>query len=277
MRLVQGEPKNYSESYRGHELAIIDTSNSEYDEVVAIPDSLLAKGGALSHPKLPFRIEVKEYYPNSDIKDRASAGAPAAGAESAASASQGLGRNFVMMPLRMTYKMDERNWPGAYVELIGPDGSLGTWLVSALISMSPRMPMQTLEYKGLTYSIALRSTRAYKPYMLTLLKFSHDRYAGTEIPKNYSSNIRITTPDGSDSREVLIYMNNPLRYAGLTFYQASFEPGNDKVTILQVVRNPGWVLPYVACSLMALGLIVQFCIHLGGFFRKRRAAALAIA
>ena len=70
---------------------------------------------------------------------------------------------------------------------------------------------------------------------------------------------------------LLIYMNNPLRYAGLTFYQASFEPGNDRVTILQVVRNPSWLIPYIACSLMSLGLVWQFTIHLVGFVGKRRA------
>jgi hypothetical protein len=72
-------------------------------------------------------------------------------------------------------------------------------------------------------------------------------------------------------------MNNPLRYAGYTFYQASFEPGNDKVTILQVVRNPSWLIPYIACSLMTLGLLWQFTIHLLGFIAKRRRTAPAVA
>jgi hypothetical protein len=72
-------------------------------------------------------------------------------------------------------------------------------------------------------------------------------------------------------------MNNPLRYAGYTFYQASFEPGNDKVTILQVVRNPSWIIPYIACSLMTLGLLWQFTIHLLGFIAKRRRTVPAVA
>jgi cytochrome c biogenesis protein ResB len=71
-------------------------------------------------------------------------------------------------------------------------------------------------------------------------------------------------------------MNNPLRYAGLTFYQAGFE-NDDKTTILQVVRNPSWQLPYVACALMTLGLVVQFCIHLVAFIARRRPSASAAA
>jgi hypothetical protein len=117
----------------------------------------------------------------------------------------------------------------------------------------------------------LRIQRAYQPFSLTLLKFSHDRYAGTEIPKNFSSRLRLATPDGRDDREVIIYMNNPLRHGGLTFYQAGFE-NNDRTSILQVVRNPSWAIPYVACGLMTLGLCVQFGIHLVAFICKRRVA-----
>ncbi|MEY4925482.1 MAG: hypothetical protein RL598_2001, partial [Verrucomicrobiota bacterium] len=61
---------------------------------------------------------------------------------------------------------------------------------------------------------------------------------------------------------------NPLRYAGLTYFQAGFE-NNDRTSILQVVRNPNWILPYVACLLLGFGLIVQFGIHLVSFSRKR--------
>jgi hypothetical protein len=120
--------------------------------------------------------------------------------------------------------------------------------------------------------MALRPTRAYKPYSLTLLKFSHDRYMGTEIPKNFASKVRLHSADGSTDREALIYMNNPLRYDGLTFYQAGFD-NNDTTTILQVVRNPSWLLPYIACIMMGLGLNIQFGIHLFAFANKRRKTA----
>ncbi|HVE13424.1 MAG TPA: hypothetical protein VNI01_08535 [Elusimicrobiota bacterium] len=59
-------------------------------------------------------------------------------------------------------------------------------------------------------------------------------------------------------------MNNPFRYRGSTFYQASFGKG-DTQSILQVVQNPGWRLPYLSCALVALGLLTQFLMHLRGF------------
>jgi cytochrome c biogenesis protein ResB len=93
---------------------------------------------------------------------------------------------------------------------------------------------------------------------------------GTEIPKNFSSRVRLKNPDSGEDREVLIYMNNPLRYGGETYYQGGFEPG-DTVSILQVVRNPSWLTPYIACVLVSIGLVVQFMYHLVGFAKKRKA------
>jgi hypothetical protein len=36
-----------------------------------------------------------------------------------------------------------------------------------------------------------------------------------------------------------------------------------------VVHNPAAVVPYVACSLIGIGLLAQFLTHLFGFVRKR--------
>ena len=116
----------------------------------------------------------------------------------------------------------------------------------------------------------MRQRRFYKQFALTLLHFAHDRYAGTDIPKNFSSRVRLVDLERDENREVLISMNDPLRYRGFTFYQAGFD-NNDKTTILQVVKNPAMLLPYIACGLVALGLLVQFSMHLFGFVRKRSA------
>ena len=261
LRLDQGETKNFSESYRNVELAITDTTDPKFDEVVAIPEAPLVRKETIQHPKLPFRVTVKNYFPNATLQMRPSA---AAGTDPALAVTQGVGPQVVATLQPLTYKQDERNIPCAYVELTGPDGVLGTWLVSPLLDEPQRF-----DFGGRSWKMALRFARHYQPYSLTLLKFSHDRYAGTEIPKNFSSRIRLTTPDGRDDREVLIYMNNPLRYAGLTFYQAGFQ-NNDLTTVLQVVRNPSWLIPYIACGVMTLGLVFQFGLHLIGFIGKRR-------
>ncbi|HEY0945811.1 MAG TPA: cytochrome c biogenesis protein ResB [Opitutaceae bacterium] len=267
MRLDEGETKNYSESPRFNELAITDVTDPQWDDVVAIPEARLAGGDVIQHAKLPFRVVPKIYFPNSAMAMQGQQAAGMPGSAAPQLATQGIGTQIAVTPLRTTYKQDERNLPAAYVELIGTEGSLGTWLVSPML-MAP----QTFSYQGRSFRLAMRFEREYKPFALTLLDFSHDKYPGTEIPKNFSSRVRLASADGRDDREVLIYMNNPLRYAGLTFYQAGFD-NNDRTTVLQVVRNPSWLLPYIACGLMTLGLLLQFGIHLSGFFRKRRTVA----
>lgn len=261
LRLNEGESRNYAESYRDNELALVDVTDAKFDEVVSIPQERLAEKAPVQHARLPFRVVPKAFYPNSVLRMR--------GADSPPSlATAGIGQRVVAAPQPMTYKPKEQNLPAAFIEIAAADRSLGVFLVSPQLEAA-----QEFTHEGRTWRIALRARRIYQPYALTLLKFSHDRYAGTEIPKNFSSRLRLTTPDGRDDREVLIYMNNPLRYGGLTFYQAGFE-NNDRTSILQVVRNPSWLFPYVASGLMSLGLLVQFGIHLAAFVSRRRLAKL---
>jgi len=69
---------------------------------------------------------------------------------------------------------------------------------------------------------------------------------------------------------VLISMNQPLRYEGKAFYQASFGR-NDTLSVLQVVENPGWLLPYVSCIVVGAGLAIHFLFAL--FRSLKRAGA----
>jgi hypothetical protein len=269
MRLDEGQTKNYSESWRFNELAVVDTTEPDRDLVTVVPEKRLARvGREIESPALPFRIVPRAFYPNATIGTRDQA--PPNLRTVPNQATQGLAQGFVVAPLPMTYKQNERNLPAAFVEVIGPEGSIGTFLVSTMIVQPERF-----SYGGREWSLALRFERAYKPYALTLLDFTHERYAGTEIPKNFSSRVLLATPDGVNNREVLIFMNNPLRHDGMTFYQAGFD-NNDRTTVLQVVRNPSWLIPYLSCLLMAVGLYWQFGWHLL-VFTARRGSPRAVA
>jgi hypothetical protein len=258
-----GETKRYSEDFLLDELAVIDATDPKFDDVVAIPESLLASDEPIQHPKLPFRIVTRLYYPNSVVQMRSQApNAPPS------PATMDIGPQLAVTPQPITYKQDERNMPTACVELIGPEGSLGIWLVSPWIEQS-----QSFDYAGRTWQLVMRSKRYYTPYAMTLLQLKNDVYPGTDIPKNFSSQVRIHDEAKGD-RDVLIYMNNPLRYGGLTYYQYQMNKANG-LSVLQVVRNPSWLMPYIACALVALGLVMQFGLHLVGFIRKRSAQSKA--
>jgi hypothetical protein len=39
--------------------------------------------------------------------------------------------------------------------------------------------------------------------------------------------------------------------------------------VFEVVKNPSWLTPYVSVTLVGLGMVFQFGMHLVGFARKR--------
>jgi ResB-like family len=258
MRIDEGQTLGYSEAPREVELAVIDSTDPKFDQVVAIPEEMLAHEGTIQNPTLPFTLKIQQFMPNSRLVMRAQA--PQA---PPSPATMGFGKNVVVTEEPRTVKDDERDLSAAVVEIDGVQGSLGTWLVSNAIPN-----WQTFNLDGHTYSLVMRQRRFYKQFALTLLHFAHDRYAGTDIPKNFSSRVRLIDFQRNENREVLISMNDPLRYRGFTFYQSGFD-NNDKTSILQVVKNPAMLLPYIACGLVALGLLTQFSMHLFGFVKKR--------
>ena len=67
MRLSRGETKNYAEDPQFMELAVIDTTDKDYDQVTAIPEALLRRGGTIEHASLPFRLVVRHFFQNSRL------------------------------------------------------------------------------------------------------------------------------------------------------------------------------------------------------------------
>src|SRR6266446_4616278 len=50
MRIDEGQTLGYAEAPREVELAVIDSTNSEFDQVVAIPEKIVAKQGTIQNP-----------------------------------------------------------------------------------------------------------------------------------------------------------------------------------------------------------------------------------
>ncbi len=194
--------------------------------------------------------------------------------------TSGAGQRFLKIPLVEAKDMDTRNMPYAVVELLESGRSLGEWL------LSPYLNDQSFTAGGKTYRTAFRWLRSYHPFSVTLLKTTHEIYPGTitrsnpqGIPKNFQSRVLVANPKTGENREVDIYMNSPLRYGGLTFFQ--YQMGRDEVaqnvgtSTLQVVRNPSWITPYLGCIIVGVGMTWQFMAHLIGFIAKRNKPAPA--
>lgn len=302
LRFSEGQTKNYSESIKNFELAFTTDAGNGESRVISVPARLLAKGGEIKSDNLPFTLRVKQYMANSDPAFRAPMtqnGPPVT--------TNGVAQNFDFHPAVEGKSMDARNIPTAVIEIIGPKGSLGDWVVSdwsgeeglvenvreSYAGMSKQIAdkiagdlaaPQSVQVAGKKYSFVMRPERVYRAASLTLLKFTHAVYPGTisaenpeGIPKDFRSRVRIDNPKTGEHREVDIYMNTPLRYEGETFYQASFDKSDPRVSVLQVVHNPSWLTPYVGCALVALGLVIQFMMHLVKFVAKRAPSSAAVA
>jgi len=262
MAIDEGSHSNYSESPSDSEIAVVDASPAAYDEVVAIPRALFSRKKLITHPRLAFALRPLAYYPNAAIAARPE-GAPKA------LATSGLGPGLLVQPLPRVSTDDRRDQETAYVELLDGNRSLGVWLLSLAIEQP-----QEFAARGHRYLLSLRPRRYYMPFTLALKDFRHAVYSGTAIPKDFSSSVRLIDEDKNEARDVRIYMNNPLRYRGRTFYQSSYGKG-DTMSVFQVVENPAWRMPYVACALVALGLLLQFFIHLAAFTSARRTQSRA--
>jgi ABC-type transport system involved in cytochrome c biogenesis permease subunit len=276
MTIPEGQTVNYTEETRKNELAFVDKSDPANDHVTVIPENMLRKGGRITHPDLPVDVEVTEYMVNSAIEK------PGGGRKNPATA--GIGKSFVAVKRAEVSGVDPNqqiDMPAAYVTLLkkGTDEPVGTYLVSLYLH---RMgASEEVQIDGRKYDLALRFKRHYKPYSVHLIDFKFDRYPGTQKPKNYSSEVKVFDQSGSLVREQTIRMNEPLRYEGETFYQSSFENEGEAVesTVLQVVKNPGWLIPYISCAMVGLGLVLHFGIVLVKFLLRRegRDAEVAVA
>jgi hypothetical protein len=260
LAIEEGQTLDYIESPRAMELALVDVTDPAHDDVYGIPESRLAAGGSIEVPGTPVVLRVRQFFQNADLATRSPGDRPSL-------ATAGVGMSVRATELPPVTNDDQVDLRAAWVEPVASGRSYGTWLVSNGLGAP-----QSFIDEGRTWTLSMRPRRQYLPYALTLKKFSHDIYPGTDIPKNFSSLVHLVNPGRAEERDVLIYMNQPLRYDGKAFYQASFGKG-DTLSILQVVENPGWLLPYVSCVLVAAGLILHFALTLGRSM-KRRAAAL---
>jgi len=96
------------------------------------------------------------------------------------------------------------------------------------------------------------------PFELTLTEFKMDKDPGTQNPASYESFVNLF--DGQTNSKHHIYMNNPLKHRGFTFYQASYSEteSGQYASTLSVNVDPGRPFKYFGSILLVLGSIWHF-------------------
>lgn len=103
------------------------------------------------------------------------------------------------------------------------------------------------------YLLTYGNRRIDVGFPVKLKSFEVDRYQGTTRAMAYKS--VVTVPGLGDH---VISMNEPLKFKGLTIYQASFqeENGQPVASIFSVNADPGRFLKYMGSLIMTLGVIL---------------------
>ncbi len=112
------------------------------------------------------------------------------------------------------------------------------------------------------YFITYGNKRIDLGFPVTLDRFEMEKYQGTEMAASYKS--IVTVPELGVQE---ISMNEPLKYKGFTFYQASFQQdkmGQPIGSVLSVNRDPGRFWKYLGSLMIVLGSIVLF------YFKRTR-------
>jgi hypothetical protein len=279
MQINKGESSNYIERFHGVELAFSDVTDPETQRVVTIPQEILENGGTIRTADLPFKIQVKHFGVNCDFTVTPE-GSTRGGLVKNVNRGVGQTANLSISQKEEDFSSEGLNFGYLVFELFDGTNSLGTWLTLAhpggnhWWEESPRLSdlaFQPIRHEGKLWGVTLRSEREYLPYSIELLDIENEFYQGTEIPFNFESDI-VLNMEGNQSRRALVYMNTPLRHGGKTFYQYQMNAAAN-YTVFQVIRNPSWLVPYIACVLVSIGLLWQFSFHLIRFLRKNSHSA----
>lgn len=273
----EGESSRFLFNLNQRELAIIDQSNPDHDEVVVIPEKMILSAGTqewVSDSAAPFDVQLVEHHANANVRD--------ARPNEQTVADKGLGSWAVIDPqpkVKGTDSSGEIDYPAMYVRFRDKAGNpLGTYMLWTKLEHR----LQDVRVGDKSYKVTLRFKRTYLPYVVHVDSATHDLYPGTTIPKDYASVVRVEDPALGEHGPIRIWMNHPMFYQGQTYYQSGMytDPQTGvKTTTLQVVDNLAWRFPYVACTMIALGMIVHFLIRLITFLigSQRMAAKVAPA
>lgn len=270
MVLQIGEKTNFIDHSRRVELAFIST---ETGRTVTVPQGMLTSGATITSSELPVDVEVVEFLKNTDLH-------PAAGGDDLDGVVRVDGIRYKVVPSseQSGVKSEREDAAAVRVKILkkGTQDVLAERMLSLwqYPNYSGRqylaIPVEVLA-DGKPVRVMLRNERIQKPYSIELEGFEHKQYAGTSVAKDFASTVRLSDPETGDERQVRIWMNHPLRHRGETFYQHQTVLG-DSGTVLQVVKNPGWLMPYVSCIIVTVGMIIHFMINLQRFSRRRAAA-----
>lgn len=112
---------------------------------------------------------------------------------------------------------------------------------------------QSFKIDDANIKLAYGTKKITLPFEIKLNEFILERYAGSESPSSYASEVTLTDKQNGVVKDHRIFMNNILDYGGYRFFQSSYDR-DEKGTILSVNHDfYGTWITYVGYFLLIIG------------------------
>ncbi len=260
----EGKTSNVAEDYYDSVVEVAEIKDGKIATVRVIDGKHLTGGLFIARlPGLPFDLEFSGFMRNAQVVSSAS--------------TEPRGGALVIdgyFPARLADKKQaEANQPACYARVLRHDGGKGNPFILSSGALRPF----TVSEEGRVFAISMGKRQWVLPFAVRLDKFTAEFHPGTMKPKAFTSIIH-RIEDGREAG-VTIRMNEPMRYKGYTFFQASYGPdgampGQPMYSVFEVVRNPADKWPEWSLYVVSFGLLTHFLIKLAGHIRRLKNPAL---
>jgi hypothetical protein len=257
MSLLEGEASDTYVSYTEWEVAVLESAPGAREETAHVisgdrfQDLGPSESASFTSPDLPFTVVLSGFLPNC---------IPVVAADGAALKAEPLDSEEAA-----------RNRAGLSVSVIGK----GTrFRRDSVLWGRPGSPPWVFTSDGRQWGVVLRKRRYQLPYRVELRDVEADHHPGTRMAAKYASDV--TRYEGRIAHDVHISMNEPMREGGYIFYQSGYQEasrmtGGKELSTFSVSHNPSDRVPWVAVTIIAVGLLIHFGIKLRKYIRAEAA------
>ena len=117
-------------------------------------------------------------------------------------------------------------------------------------------PPVTFKIDNIEIGLAWGSKYVSLPFSLRLDKFNLERYAGSNTPSSFASDVHVSDLSNNPINH-RISMNQPLTYKGYKIFQSSYDK-DEQGTMFEINKDPGKIPTYIGYFLLCVGFIANF-------------------
>ncbi len=271
MAVGQGDSSNAAEDYFEYVVEVTEIKDGKAGNVKVIRgkdiEDLEGNGVRIFRmPDMPFDLELTGFQKNT---------VPVSANERAPDRQQFIADGYFLMEKPKLAKAEEaeRYTAGIYGRILNRDNTKSAPFILAGASFHP------FSYRvgERIFTVDMRKRLWPMPFTLKLDKFTAAFHPGTMRPSKFVS--EVTRLESGAEAKATVQMNEPMRYEGYTFFQASYGPpgagpGDKMYSVFEVVKNPADKWPEYSLWIVAFGMAVTFLIKLFSFLaggsRKKR-------